>query len=297
MRLPRHRTKLIIVRMEDLRRLRCLKHMPWGSHREENFGPLPDYRISERKTKDRDLEESPIVVARDEAADVKLVPFVIAAIAYLAIVTAVVDFTQEISMDEDIGIFLVGALLAPLALVSILPPAPEKSRLRTFGVAIAGSVGGAGAGAAVGGAAAGAFSGGLLAPVGALIGAGVGVLFGGGAGLASTRSGKKSCIYCDEKHSQTEYICPNTKKYNLRAADLKIPSDYWFSEDDARIYLGVNFDLTVNEAGEAAMRIFEYASKDTKRRKSVLGSRTRIFHDDFLDLVGHKDWLAGEDHA
>lgn len=243
--------------------------------------------------KDRTLEVNHLVVARDENANVRLTLLAIAGVAYLTVLVALVELAQVVIVAEDFEKYLVGVLLAPLALASMLPPPPERTSRRTVGVTVSAAVGGAGPGVAIGAALA-APPGGVLVPAGAVIGGVVGALIDGGAGLAATWSGKEKCIRRGQKHSPGDYVCPNTRKYNLQPTDLKITPDSWFSEEDAVIYLGVNFDLTVDEAEKAAKRIYERAWGDSNLRKSSLGSETRIFHDDFVELVGREDWLAGE---
>jgi hypothetical protein len=229
---------------------------------------------------------------RPTPLEVEFGPIVLAAIAYLAVLTAVINFAQEVIRDEPIVTYLPGVLLAPLAFATLLPSPAEKSFKKIAGVTASATAGGAGAGAAIGSAGAGAFSGGLAAPPGALIGAIVGGLIGGLTGLFSALAGKKSCIRCKKKHKQTQYVCPNTGKYNLRPTEIEIPPEYWSSEEDAQIYIGVTFDLTEKDAKKATKQIYEHASADSNVRKDLLGGKMRIFHDDLQKLVGLKDWVA-----
>lgn len=191
-------------------------------------------------------------------------------------------------------IYLPAILLSPLTLATILPKRPKEAAPNIAGRIVTGAAGAGGTGAAIGTAAAGAFTGGLAAPAGALIGGILGVGVGGIIGYVSGREKKVSCIQCQETHipSESEYVCPNTNKYNLSPSDLRMDNVQWFSIEDAAVYIGVNFNLTEGESLLAAQEMYRYAVNNRERiRQSSMGGDLKIFHEDFLGLVSLQNWV------
>jgi len=236
----------------------------------------------------------PSIILRSTSPQVNLTPFTVLAVVYLAVLTTIINLAQGLIPNEPIVQYLPGVLLAPLALASVLPPKPKKSVGEVLGAGFGAAAGGGGTGAAIGAAGAGAVTGGMAAPAGALLGGIIGAVGGGTVGIWSALRGKQNCRHCEEKHTYSDYVCPNTEKYNLRPAELETPPDYWMPEDDATIYIGVNFDLTETDAKTIANRIFQYAEKDKNVRQAKIGGQTRILFGDFNELLGHKGWANHE---